>query len=261
MAIAVQPPPGTIYGQADPFASTQWSVISAAGKMESNPESSREALAQLCQTYWPPLYTYARARGRSPHDAQDLTQSFFAHLIEHQIYRRTDRQKGKFRSFLLASFKNFLADARDREQTLKRGGDFVFVPLDERQTEVAEALFHMHHSSSSDVSGEDRLFERTWAETLVATALDRLTAAYRAEGKQNLLDELGAFLSIGAAPPPTYGELASRLGVAEVTLRSHVARLRVRYRAMLREEVRRTVRTDDEVDGELRELLRVLTRG
>ncbi|CAN5754396.1 hypothetical protein BH20VER1_BH20VER1_20390 [soil metagenome] len=254
--------PETIYGQTDPFTSTQWSVISAAGKTGSNPESSRAALAQLCQTYWPPLYTYARARGRSPHDAQDLTQGFFVHLIEHQIYREADREKGKFRSFLLASFKNFMADAVDRERRLKRGGGFDFVSFDEKQMEAAEALFHTHHHLSGGGTPVDNfVFEHSWAETLVATVLDRLTAAYQAEGKQNLLDELGAFLTIGTAPPPSYAELSSRLGLAEATLRSHVARLRVRYRAMLRAEVRRTVRSDEEVDGELRELLRVLTEG
>ncbi len=113
---------GTVYGQIDPFAATQWSVILAAGRSKIDAESSRAALAQLCQSYWPPLYAYVRARGYSIHDAQDLTQGFFAYLIEHKIYTRTDRQKGKFRSFLLASFMNFLSDAHDREQTLKRGG-------------------------------------------------------------------------------------------------------------------------------------------
>jgi len=254
----VQTLPGTVYGQAEPFASTQWSVIVAAGESQTDPEASRAALAQLCETYWPPLYTYLRARGTPKHDAQDLAQSFFAHLIEHKIYARTDRQKGKFRSFLLASLKNFLSNERDREQTLKRGGGQYFVPLHENQTEAAESLFETH-SSSAGAMGEDRLFERSWAETLVATTLDRVAAAYQADGKGNVFQELRTFLTIGAAPLPTYAELAVRLGITESTLRSHVARLRARYREVLRAEVRRTVNTDAEVDGELRELLRVLT--
>ena len=255
--------PATIYGQADPFASTHWSVIAAAAQSDADSETSRAALAQLCQLYWPPLYTYVRARGYPRHDAQDLTQGFFAYLIEHKIYTRTDRAKGKFRSFLLASFKNYLSDARDREQALKRGGGRqFFVSLDEAKAEAAEALFISSHGTPADSDmAEDRLFERAWAETLVATVLERVAASYKADGKENLFRELQTFLTMGAAPLPTYAELAARLGAAESTLRSHVTRLRARYREVLREEVRRTVSSEAEVDGELRELLRVLTGG
>ena len=247
--------PGTLYGQAEPFAPTQWSVILAAGESQTDPTASRAALAQLCETYWPPLYTYLRARGHSKHDAQDLAQGFFAHLIEDKIYARAHRDKGKFRSFLLASLKNFLCNERDREQTLKRGGGHHFVPLHENQTEAAESLLESPHGAL----GEDRLFQRSWAETLVAATLDRIAAAYRDEGKEDVFKELRTFLTIGAAPLPTYAELATRLGIAESTLRSHVTRLRSRYREVLRAEVRKTVNTEAEVDGELRELLRVLT--
>ena len=120
------PLPGTIHGESDPFAPTQWSVILAAGRSEANPELARSALGQLCQTYWAPLYTFVRSRGSSPHDAQDITQSFFAYLIEHKIYARADRQKGKFRSFLLASLKNFMAHERDREQRSSGAADTNF---------------------------------------------------------------------------------------------------------------------------------------
>ena len=248
---------GTVYGQADRFAATHWSVIVAAGETQTNPEIARAALAQLCQTYWPPLYTYVRGRGYSVHDAQDLTQDFFAYLIEHKIYARTDRQKGKFRSFLLASLKHFLSHAREREQTLKRGGGRDFIPFDEASAKEAESLFQTH-SSSTSAPPEDRLFERSWAETLVATALDRLAAAYKADGKENLFERFQTFLIVGADPLPNYSELAARLAVAESTVRSNVTRLRARYREMLRAEVRRTVDTEAEVDEELRELLNVL---
>lgn len=246
-------------GQADPFAPTHWSVVLAAGETQTDPKTAREALAQLCQTYWPPLYTYVRSQGHSVHDAQDLTQSFFAYLIERKIYTRTDREKGKFRSFLLASLKNFRADARDREQTLKRGGGCEFVPLGEERAQEAESLFQTHSSSASSALPEDRLFERSWAETLVATVLDRLAAAYRAEGRESVFEGFRKFLTIGPDPLPSYSALALRMAVPESTLRSHVTRLRARYREMLRSEVRRTVDTEAEVDGELRELLRVLT--
>lgn len=252
--------PKTVYGKGDPFTSTHWSVIAAAADSQADEASSRAALTQLCETYWPPLYAYVRARGYSRHDAQDLTQSFFTYVIQHKIYTRTDRAKGKFRSFLLASLKNFLSDARDREQALKRGGGRDFVPFDEAKADAAESLFVSSHGSPAtpDVA-EDRLFERAWAETLVGTVLGRVAAAYKADGREHLFRELQTFLTMGAAPLPTYAELATRLGGAESTLRSHVTRLRARYRELLRDEVRRTVSSEAEVDAELRELLRVLT--
>jgi RNA polymerase sigma factor (sigma-70 family) len=248
---------GNGHGQSDLFPSTHWSAVLAAGRSQAEPEIARAALAQLCQTYWAPLYSFVRSRGYTVHDAQDLTQSFFAHLIEHKIYARADRQKGKFRSFLLASLKNFLADTYDREQTLKRGGGRDFLPLREEQAKEAESLFQTHSSASS----EDRIFDRSWADALIAAGLERLSADYKGESKEKLFSELRIFLTSGADPPPTYAELAVRLGTAESTLRSHVTRLRARYREALRAEVRRTVETEAEVDGELRELLRVLTAG
>ena len=250
--------PGTVYGQADPFTATHWSVIVAAGNTQTDPETASAALAQLCQTYWPPLYTYVRGRGYSVHDAQDLTQGFFAYLIEHKIHLRADRQLGKFRSFLLASLKHFLSHAREREQALKRGGGREFLPLDEGRAEEGEALFQTHCASGANALAEDRLFEKTWAETLIETALNRLAAAYKEEGKEDLFERLQSFLTVGADPLPAYSELAARLSVTESTIRSHVTRLRAHYRELLRAEVRRTVNTDAEVNEELRELLRVL---
>jgi DNA-directed RNA polymerase specialized sigma24 family protein len=233
-------------------------VVLAAGESQADPEIAQTALAQLCQTYWAPLYTFVRSRGYSMHDAQDLTQSFFAFLIERKIYTRVDRQKGKFRSFLLASLKNFLADAYDCGQTLKRGGGADFLPLDEQRVEEAESLFQTYSASGNAIS-EDRVFERSWAETLVTGGLNRLAAFYKAEGKEKLFEELRVFLTGSEAPLPSYAALAVRLGTQESTLRSHVTRLRARYREALRAEVRHTVETDGEVDAELRELLRVLT--
>ena len=206
--------------ESDVFASTQWSVILAAGESQTAPEVARDALAQLCQTYWAPLYHFVRSRGNAVHDAQDLTQSFFAYLIEKKIYARADRQKGKFRSFLLASLKNFLADSYDREQTLKRGGGRDFLPLNERQAEKAETLFQTH----SPATDGDKLFERSWAETLVAGGLERLSTNYKTEGKEKLFEELKMFLTGGADPLPTYAELAARLGAPASTLRSDVTR-------------------------------------
>jgi RNA polymerase sigma factor (sigma-70 family) len=240
----------------DLFPSTHWSVVLAAGRSQAEPDVAGAALAELCQIYWAPLYGFVRSRGYTVHDAQDLTQSFFAYLLEHKVYARADREKGRFRSFLLASIKNFLADAADRERTLKRGGGQDFLPLHEEQAEEAESLFQTH----SRTSNEDRLFDRSWAEALIATGLERLSANYKGEGKEQLFSELRIFVAGGADPLPTYAQLADRLGIAESTLRSHVTRLRARYREALRAEVRRTVNTETQVDEELHELLHVLTQ-
>jgi RNA polymerase sigma-70 factor (ECF subfamily) len=247
---------GNGHDQPDLFPSTHWSVVLAAGRSEAEPEIAGAALAELCQIYWAPLYSFVRSRSYTVHDAQDLTQSFFAYLVEHKVYARADRQKGRFRSFLLASVKNFLANVADRERTLKRGGAQNFLPLNEEQVEEAESLFQTH----SGTSNEDRLFDRSWAEALIAAGLERLSADYKREGKDQLFSELRVFVAGGADPPPTYAQLADRLGIAESTLRSHVTRLRARYREALRAEVRRTVDTETQVDEELHELLHVLTQ-
>jgi RNA polymerase sigma-70 factor (ECF subfamily) len=241
--------------RSDVFPSTHWSVVLAAGRSRAEPEIARVALAELCQVYWMPLYGFVRSRGHTVHDAQDLTQGFFAYVLEHKVYTRVDRRKGRFRSFLLASLKNFLADAADRERTLKRGGTQIFLPLHEEQVQEAESLFQTH----SGMNNEDRLFDRGWAEALVSAALERLSADYKRDAKEQLFTELRVFIAGGAEPRPTYAELADRLGITESTLRSHVTRLRARYREALRAEVRRTVQSEKQVDQELRELLHVLT--
>ncbi len=239
----------------DLFPSTHWSVVLAAGKSQAESEISQAALAELCQTYWAPLYSFVRSRGYTVHDAQDLTQSFFAYLLEHKIYARVDRQKGKFRSFLLASVKNFLTHEADHARALKRGGGHEFLPLHEDLAKEAESLFQTHSNASS----EDRLFDRSWAEALLAAGLERLSADYKGESKEKLFKELRIFVAGGADRLPTYAELTDRLKIAESTLRSHVTRLRARYLEALRAEVRRTVHTETEVDEELRELIQVLT--
>ncbi len=243
--------------QSDLFPSTHWSVVLAAGRSQAEPQLAQAALAELCQTYWAPLYSFVRSRGYTVHDAQDLTQSFFAYLIEHKIYKGVDERKGRFRSFLLASLKNFLADASDRERTLKRGGGQSFLPLHEEQIKEAESLFQNHRTANS----EDQIFDRSWAEALVTAGLERLSADYKGEAREKLFNELRIFLAGCAGPPPAYAELAVRLHMTESTLRSHVTRLRARYREVLRAEVRRTVDTEAEVDEELHALLYVLTGG
>jgi DNA-directed RNA polymerase specialized sigma subunit, sigma24 homolog len=130
-------------GQSELFPSTHWSVVLAAGRSQAEPELARAALSELCQTYWAPLYNFVRSRGYTVDDAQDLTQSFFAYLIERKIYSRVDRQKGKFRSFLLASLKNFLADASDRQRTLKRGGGQDFCLCTNNRSKMRNQFFRI----------------------------------------------------------------------------------------------------------------------
>jgi DNA-directed RNA polymerase specialized sigma24 family protein len=253
----VKTPAGNGHGRSDFFPSTHWSVVAAAGESQAEPEIAQAALAELCQTYWAPLYSFVRSRGYAVEDAQDLTQSFFAYLIEHKIYARADRTKGKFRSFLLASLKNFLGHAYDRDKTLKRGGSLDFLPLDEGRAKAAESLFQTHFVSA-EPAGEDGVFERTWAEALVRVGLERLEAEQKAEGKHKLFEELRIFLTSSPNPLPTYDDLGLRLSLPPSTLRSRVKRLRARYRELLRAEVRRTVGTEAEVEGELHWLFRVL---
>ena len=143
----------------------------AAGRSEGEPEMAGAALTELCQVYWAPLYGFVRSRGHTVHDAQDLTQSFFAYVLEHKVYALVDRRKGRFRSFLLASLKNFLADAADRERTLKRGGAQIFLPLHEERAQEAESLFQTH----SGVCNEDRLFDRGWGGAVVAAGSRQIT--------------------------------------------------------------------------------------
>ena len=250
--------PASDEGLNDRFEATHWSLILTAGKSGEAPREAQAALARLCQTYWPPLYGFIRSRGYSLHDAQDLTQGFFCRLIEHELYTHADRAKGKFRSFLLTSVKNFLNDAYDREHALKRGGECKFLPLHEEQAIAAETAFQ-----ASTVPGlapaEDDLFERQWAQTLVGAAFARLQSEFAREGKGSLFGTLKVFLHGSADPLPTYEQLARQLAMPAVTVRSHVNRLRARYRETLRAEIRQTVDSEEAVDEELRELLRVLT--
>lgn len=245
---------GNGHVQSDLFCSTHWSVVLAAGRSQAEPEVARAALAELCQTYWAPLYSFVRSRGYGVHDAQDFTQDFFAYLIERKIYARVDRAKGSFRSFLLASLKNFIGHAADRERTLKRGGGQILLPLHESQINEAESFLQAHGGKGN----EDWIFDRSWAEALVTAGLGRLATDYKQAGKEGLFNELRSFLAGGAEPPLSYPDLAARLGITESTLRSHVTRLRARYREALRAEVRQTVETEIEVEEELRELFRVL---
>lgn len=248
--------PGTLDGGGAPFATTHWSVVAACCPDTAPSAAVQEALTRLCRDYWPPLYSFVRRRGHNAHDAQDLVQGFFVHLLETQAYTRADRAKGKFRSFLLASLKNFLADRWDHEHRLRRGGGHQFVLLEEELDAVENS--YAHEPEEGPWSDAERLFERRWASALVGRAMRRLESEFADNPqKARVFAELKGYLT-GGTNLPTQDDIAARLGVPAVTLRSHLARLRTHYRAILREEVARTVSHVDDVDGELRHLARVL---
>jgi RNA polymerase sigma factor (sigma-70 family) len=242
--------PGTIQEGGATFATTHWSVIEAC----ADDDNADIALARLCQDYWPPLYTFARRRGNSPADAQDLVQGFFAYLLQSKAYVQTNRRKGKFRSFLLASFKNYMTDAWDRARAVKRGGNFEFVLLED-DVEAAEELFtRVPPAVRLD---EEQQYEQSWAAALVARVLERTQKEFDNEAKARLFDALKPFLT-GGVGLPSQEEVARRLDISIDTLRSHLSRLRARYRGLLCEEVARTIDAPDDVDEELR-LRKILT--
>jgi DNA-directed RNA polymerase specialized sigma24 family protein len=207
----------------------------------------------LCRIYWRPLYVFLRKTGHGPDDAQDLTQGFFADLIETRAYARADQEKGRFRSFLLGALKHFVADARDRNRALKRGGGMLPERLDDKA--IAEAEVQIVRAAKWQA---DEVYDREWAASLLRHALDRLAQERGLAGKRELFDCLRPYLSAMAETEIPYEEMASRLHRPVTTLRSDVARLRARHRAILREEVRGTVLQPTDVDEELRHLCRVL---
>jgi RNA polymerase sigma-70 factor (ECF subfamily) len=232
------------------FVTTRWSVILAAGRLEN--AGSRGALEKLCQTYWYPLYAYVRRHGRSPEDAQDLTQEFFARLLEGNWVERADREKGKFRSFLLTAMNHFLSGEWDKARAQKRGGGVPAVPL---QLDTAETRYGL---DPADRTTPEQVYERRWAVALLDEVLRRLREEYSAEGKAGLFESLNPCL-IGERTAQPYAEMAVKLGVSEGTVKSAVHRMRQRYRQLLREEIAHTVAEPGEVDAEMRHLFSVLT--
>ena len=230
------------------FVTTRWTVVLTAGRSDST--HARDALAQLCQTYWYPLYAYVRRRGHSPEDAEDLTQEFFARLLEKDSLAHITRDKGKFRSFLLTAMNHFLVDEWKRAQAQKRGGAQV-VSLD-----AGEAETRYRHEPVDPLTAE-RIYERNWALALLDAVFLRLQREYEAAGKGALFGEI-KFCLTGERSAVPYVELAERLKMPENTVKTAVHRLRQRYRELLRAEVADTVSSADEVEAELRELFRTV---
>jgi RNA polymerase sigma-70 factor (ECF subfamily) len=225
---------------------------------QSQAPGAQSALAQLCRNYWYPLYLFARRRGYSSDDAQDMTQGFFLHLLEHRALTSVDRLKGKFRSFLLASFQNHLSDQADRARSLKRGGDKEFVQLN---AEEAEQRYRLEQVESLT---PENIFDARWAMTVLVEVLKQLRQAYAAEGKASTFEALQGFLDpYNSTTLPTYDEVANRLHVTVGAVKTLIHRLRKRYAALLRQEVGRTVSDPAEIDEEVHALCEALiaTRG
>lgn len=232
------------------FVSTRWTIVLKAGDSTTTSIQALSALSELCQIYWRPLYVFLRKKGYRHEDAQDLTQSFFAHLIETRGYARADQKKGRFRAFLLAALKNFIADARDREHALKRGGGMILARLDD-----------MPEAQRAAKCEADEAYDHEWAAALVRQALDRLERECVLGGKSELFDYIVPYLAAPEESAFPYEEMARASHRDVTTLRHELARLRRRYRAILREEVRGTVREAAEVDEELRYLCHALAAG
>jgi RNA polymerase sigma-70 factor (ECF subfamily) len=232
------------------FATTHWSVVLAAGAGQS--PGAQAALAKLCGAYWYPLYAYVRREGYAAHDAQDLTQEFFARLLAKDFLRSVGQEKGRFRSFLLVALKRFLVNEWQRTHAAKRGGGKC-VPLDEVTAE------NRYHLEPVDEMTAEKLYVRRWAMTLLEQVLGRLRHECRETGKERQFEELKIFLSTERGHE-SYAAIGLRLGWSVGGVKSAVSRLRARYREMLREDIAHTVTSAAEVEDELRYLISVLQK-
>jgi RNA polymerase sigma factor (sigma-70 family) len=231
------------------FATTHWSMVVAAGGKAT--ARSQEALARLCEAYWYPLYVYVRRWGHAADEAQDLTQEFFARLMEKGYLRQADPDRGRFRSFLLAALKHFLANERDRAGAQKRGGGRPPLPL---EIEGAEGRYSLE---PADPETPEKIFERRWALTLLDKVLSRLREDYHQTGKGALFDLLKDLLTAGKADEP-YARLGAELGMSEGAVKVAVHRLRRRFGELLREEIAQTVADPRDIDDEIRYLFKAL---
>lgn len=230
---------------AGPFRTTHWSAVIRAGHGEA--AEVGPALEELCQTYWYPLYAYARRQGRDAAEAEDLTQAFFARLLERNFVARAEPDKGRFRTFLLTLFQRFLANEWHRQHRAKRGGFQPSISLD-----VAWAESRLEAEPARN-DAPDVLFDRHWAQTLLDQVMERLQGEYAATGRARLFAHLEACLTreFGSR---RYGEIGAELGLSEAAVKMAMQRLRTRYRGLLREEIGRTVASAGAVEQELRDL-------
>ena len=226
-------------------------MVLACGDQTDSPDARTAALAGLYQAYWYPLYAYLRRRGYIEHDAEDLVQSFYAFLQEKHALAKADRERGKFRTFLLSSLQNFLSHEQERARAQKRGGGRELIFLDAVEAKERYQL------EPAEAETPETLFETRWAHALLEQTLAGLRADFIARGKQRLFDALQPFLTAETGDT-SYQTAAGQLGLPLSAVKTSIRRLRLDYRARLREEIGRTVSAPEEIDEELRYLRKVL---
>ncbi len=233
------------------FTTTHWSVVLSAQKKDS--ARSANALETLCRAYWYPLYAYARRLGRTPADAEDLTQGFFARLLERDVLKSVSREKGRFRTFLLVALKRFLANEWHREHAQKRGGFAPILPIDQETAESRFAAEPAHNLSP------DAAFDQQWAMALLQQTMTQLEQEYVTTGRSRLFELLRSAIGREEAAS-SYADLGARLNLTEPAIKMAVHRLRSRYREILREQIAQTVSTPAEVEEEIRHLFAAFTQ-
>jgi len=239
-------------GERRLFATTHWSLVLAAGEQRPSGHA-REALTTLCEIYWYPLYAFLRGRGHSPADAEDLTQAFFALLLEKQVIRQADPARGRFRSFLLKSLQNFAANVHARNTAGKRGAGVAPLSL---EFEQAEGRFRLEASTAET---PERTFDRRWALTLLDRVMARLGNDAVQKRKSDHFEALKPFLT-GEEPQLSYSQTASSLGISEGAVKVAVHRLRKKFRDIVRDEIAQTVSSPAEIEDELRHLWSAVAR-
>ena len=233
------------------FHTTRWSVVLRSA--ESHLPGFQAALSELYRIYWYPLYAYVRRRGYVPEEAQDLTQGFFLHLLEHKTLGRADPLKGKFRSFLLGSLQNYLSNEAERARCLKRGGGVEVVSLD---LEDAENRYRLE---AVEAMTPEKVFAARWAAALLSEAMNRLRQEYATAEKSAMLDVLKPFLDVAnSKAPPSYEAAAATLRVSIGSVKTMIHRLRKEYGLLVREQIERTVSDPDDIDVEIHELCEAL---
>jgi RNA polymerase sigma factor (sigma-70 family) len=249
----VNPKDGAVDADAASFRSTQWSVVLTAAQDQT--PAGQAALAELYRSYWYPLYAHVRRQGYSPQDSQDLTQSFFLHLVERRGLTQVDPVKGRFRSFLPASLQNFLITAQRRERTIKRGGLCTFISL---EAEAVECRYQLEPTDDLALTAE-QIFDARWALSLLNEAMKSVQALYVARGKGKTFDTLKGFLASGSTKEfSSYRDAAATLGVSEAAVNTLIHRLRQQYSIALRREVARTVSEPAAIDDEIHLLFEAL---
>jgi RNA polymerase sigma-70 factor (ECF subfamily) len=233
------------------FVTTRWSLILSAANLGREEQKAREALAELCRTYWRPIFSFVRARGHSIEDAQDLTQDFFVDILKKNWLHHADRNRGRFRSLLLRSLQNFLINAAEKTHTHKRGGGVGFISWDDWMAEAPSQL--SIPVQALDSLPPERLFDFSWATTVVEHALQRLREECESKGKLWLFQALSPHLT-DERDELSYANLSEALGMAETAVKKQLHKMRQRYRSLLRDEVSQTVEDPGDVDDEIRYL-------